>query len=52
MMGKEVSIVLAGGGARGIAHIGVIEELEARDIIFMLLRAPLWGLLLEEYSLR
>ena len=29
-MGKEVSIVLAGGGARGIAHIGVIEELEAQ----------------------
>jgi len=25
---KEVSLVLSGGGARGIAHIGVIEELE------------------------
>lgn len=27
-MGKKVSLVLSGGGARGIAHIGVIEELE------------------------
>ncbi|RKX84804.1 MAG: phospholipase, partial [Spirochaetes bacterium] len=25
---KDVSLVLSGGGARGIAHIGVIEELE------------------------
>ena len=27
-MEKKVSLVLSGGGARGIAHIGVIEELE------------------------
>ncbi len=27
-MGKQVSLVLSSGGARGIAHIGVIEELE------------------------
>jgi len=27
-MKKKVSLVLSGGGARGIAHIGVIEELE------------------------
>ena len=27
-MGKKVALVLSGGGARGIAHIGVIEELE------------------------
>jgi len=27
-MNKNVSLVLSGGGARGIAHIGVIEELE------------------------
>ena len=26
--GKKVSLVLSGGGARGIAHIGAIEELE------------------------
>jgi NTE family protein len=25
---QKVSLVLSGGGARGIAHIGVIEELE------------------------
>ncbi|ATJ81843.1 patatin-like phospholipase family protein [Halomonas beimenensis] len=28
--GKRVSLVLGSGGARGYAHIGVIEELEAR----------------------
>jgi len=28
MKNKNVSLVLSGGGARGIAHIGVIEELE------------------------
>lgn len=27
-MNKKVSLVLSGGGARGIAHIGVIEELQ------------------------
>jgi len=27
-MKKKVSLVLSGGGARGVAHIGVIEELE------------------------
>ncbi|MBP5473402.1 MAG: patatin-like phospholipase family protein [Bacteroidales bacterium] len=29
-MGKKVALALSGGGARGIAHIGVIEELERR----------------------
>lgn len=29
-MGKRVALVLGAGGARGYAHIGVIEELEAR----------------------
>ncbi len=27
-MNKKISLVLSGGGARGIAHIGVIEELQ------------------------
>ena len=27
-MKQKVSLVLSGGGARGIAHIGVIEEIE------------------------
>ena len=27
-MNKNVALVLSGGGARGIAHIGVIEVLE------------------------
>ena len=30
IMKPVVSLVLSGGGARGIAHIGVIEELERR----------------------
>ncbi len=29
-MGKRVALVLGSGGARGYAHIGVIDELEAR----------------------
>ncbi|WP_297091625.1 patatin-like phospholipase family protein [uncultured Draconibacterium sp.] len=29
-MNKNVALVLSGGGARGMAHIGVIEELESR----------------------
>ena len=28
---KKIALVLSSGGARGIAHIGVIRELEARD---------------------
>ena len=28
--GKRVALVLGAGGARGLAHIGVIEALEAR----------------------
>ena len=30
MKGKDVALVLSSGGARGLAHIGAIEELEAR----------------------
>lgn len=30
-MKQKVALVLSGGGARGLAHIGVIEELEKRD---------------------
>ncbi len=29
-MSKNVTLVLSGGGARGIAHIGVIQEIESR----------------------
>jgi len=29
-MSKKVALVLSGGGARGMAHVGVIEELEKR----------------------
>jgi len=30
-MSKKAALVLSGGGARGMAHIGVIEELEKRN---------------------
>lgn len=30
-MGKQIALVLASGGARGMAHIGVIEELERQN---------------------
>lgn len=29
-MKKQIALVLSGGGARGLAHIGIIEELESR----------------------
>ena len=29
---KEISLVLSGGGARGLGHIGVIEVLEEKGI--------------------
>ena len=29
-MKKDVALVLSSGGARGLAHIGAIEELEAQ----------------------
>lgn len=32
-MKKEISLVLSGGGARGLAYIGVIEELERKGYI-------------------
>ena len=30
-MNKKIALVLSGGGARGLAHIGVIKELQERD---------------------
>jgi len=32
-MSKNITLVLSGGGARGLAHIGVIEELESRGYV-------------------
>ena len=31
-MAKRISLILGSGGARGLAHIGVIHELERRGI--------------------
>ena len=33
LMKKNVTLVLSGGGARGFAHIGAIEEIESRGYI-------------------
>ena len=30
-MSQKIALVLSGGGARGLAHIGVIEELLKHD---------------------
>lgn len=30
---RRAALVLAGGGARGVAHIGAIEELESQAVI-------------------
>ena len=32
-MKQNVTLILSGGGARGLAHIGVIEELESRGYV-------------------
>jgi NTE family protein len=34
LAGKSVGIVLSGGGARALAHIGVLEELRAAGLVF------------------
>ncbi|MCK4678589.1 MAG: hypothetical protein KAT48_10690 [Bacteroidales bacterium] len=41
-MKKNVVLVLSGGGARGIAHIGVIEELEKQGFDINLFPVLLW----------
>ncbi len=44
-MKKEVALVLSGGGARGIAHIGVIEELESQGFVITSLAGTSMGAL-------
>ena len=44
-MGKKVSLVLSGGGARGIAHIGVIEELEKQGFEILAISGTSMGAL-------
>ena len=36
MKKRRVALVLAGGGARGVAHIGAIEELERQALELIL----------------
>lgn len=51
-MKKKVSLVLSGGGARGIAHIGVIEELEKQGFeIFSISGTSIGALVGGVYSL-
>ena len=42
----KVGLVLSGGGAKGVAHIGVLKVLEEAGIPIDLLRVPVWELLL------
>lgn len=44
-MKKTVALVLSGGGARGIAHIGVIEELEKRGFTIVSITGTSMGAL-------
>ncbi|MEL6106545.1 MAG: cyclic nucleotide-binding and patatin-like phospholipase domain-containing protein [Planctomycetota bacterium] len=34
LMGKRIGLALGGGGARGIAHIGVLDVLRQHDVVF------------------
>ena len=52
VMKQKVSLVLSGGGARGIAHIGVIEELEKQGFdIFSVSGASMGALVGGVYAL-
>ena len=43
---QSVGLVLSGGGAKGIAHIGVIQALEENDIPIDYITAHQWARLL------
>lgn len=52
-MKQKVSLVLSGGGARGIAHIGVIEELEKQGYVIASITGTSMGALVGGiYALR
>lgn len=46
-MNKQVSLVLSSGGVRGIAHIGVIEELEKQGFEIKSIAGTSMGALVE-----
>lgn len=41
---EKVGLVLSGGGAKGIAHVGVIRALEENDIPIDYVTEPPWVL--------
>lgn len=41
---KKVGLVLGGGGAKGVAHIGVLKVLEEAGIRLIILPALVWEL--------
>jgi len=45
-MSKNINLVLSGGGARGIAHIGVIEELKKQGFIIKSISGTSMGALI------
>jgi NTE family protein len=50
-MSKNVTLVLSGGGARGFAHIGVIEEIESRGYIINSIAGTSMGALVGVFML-
>jgi len=40
LQGFRLGIALGGGGARGLAHLGVLDELNRAGIVFDLVAAP------------
>ena len=51
MKKKRISLVLGGGGARGIAHIGVIEALEAAGYEIASVAGTLIGMILSQAAM-
>lgn len=49
-MKQPISLVLSGGAARGIAHIGVIEELEKNNFEIKSIAGNSMGLLLVQFT--
>ena len=44
---KKVAVVLGGGGAKGVAHIGVLKVLEEAGVPIDIVAGPVWERLSE-----
>ena len=52
LSGRAISLVLSGGGARGLAHIGVMQALEEADIPVDILGGASFGALMGAFRAR